>query len=57
MKTNKVNVQLLEVCKIALAHMQILGSGQRSPYSNAEMCEVLGKAIARATTDQKGVKP
>lgn len=28
-----------------LAHLQLLGSGQESPYSNAEMCEVVGQTI------------
>lgn len=38
---------LLEACKAALAHVQLLGSGQPSPYSNAEMCEILGQAVER----------
>jgi hypothetical protein len=53
MKTNKTNVQLLEACKAALGHVQILGSGQPSPYSNAEMCEILGEAIAKADREEK----
>ncbi len=38
---------LLAACKDALGHAQLLGSGQPSPLSNAELCEVLGAAIAK----------
>lgn len=40
--------ELLEACKVALEHAQLLGSGQQSPYSNAEICEITGAAIAKA---------
>jgi hypothetical protein len=36
---------LLEACKTALMHVQLLGSGQPSPLSNSEMCTLLGDAI------------
>lgn len=39
---------LLCACKEALIHCQLLGSGQVSPLSNAEMCEILGAAISKA---------
>lgn len=40
--------ELLEACRAALGHAQLLGSGQHSPYSNAEMCDILGAAIRKA---------
>ena len=36
---------LLQACKAALTHVQLLGSGQPSPFRNAEMCTLLGDAI------------
>lgn len=36
---------LLGACKAALEHVQLLGSGQQSPYSHAELCSILGDAI------------
>lgn len=36
---------VLQACKAALEHVQLLGSGQPSPYSNAELCTILGDAI------------
>jgi hypothetical protein len=42
---------LLAVCKIALTHIQLLGSGQPPPYSNAEMCTILGDAIEKEVTE------
>jgi hypothetical protein len=41
--------ELLEACKAALGHAQLLGSGQVSPMSNAELCNLLGSAIAKAS--------
>lgn len=38
---------MLEVLKKALLHAQLLGSGQESPYSDAEICEFTGAAIAK----------
>jgi hypothetical protein len=39
---------LLEAAKKALLNAQMAGSGQGQAYSNSELCEFLGEAIARA---------
>lgn len=40
---------LLEAAQQMLTHMQLIGSGQQPLMSNAEACELLGTAIAKAT--------
>ena len=40
--------ELLEACKGALAHAQLLGSGRKPCLSNTEMCEILEEAITKA---------
>jgi len=44
----KTAPDLLAACEAALLHAQLIGSGQPSPYSNAEICELTGAAIAKA---------
>ena len=39
---------MLEALKEALTAFQLLGSGQRPSLSNAELVEIVGKAIAQA---------
>lgn len=38
-------MSVLETLREALVHVQLLGSGQSTYHSNAEMCIMLGDAI------------
>ena len=40
---------LVAALRDAYAHVTLLGSGEQPPLSNAEMCNVLGDALAKAT--------
>ena len=40
---------MLAALRDAYAHITLLGSGEQPPLSNAEMCNVLGDALAKAT--------
>lgn len=42
------NAALLGAAKAAMRHAQLLGSGQKSSFSNAEIVEIMGQAIAQA---------
>ena len=43
---------LISALHEALAHCQLLGSGETPLVSNSEMCEIIGKAIAQASDDR-----
>jgi len=50
-KTGGSMDSLIEAGKVALVHCQLLGSGQKTEWSNAEMCEILGTALSELGED------